>query len=67
MAMYVCICNKVTEKEIKRAFRSGANSMLCLQEQLAVATCCGKCHGKAKACLDSLLTPHFGDALASSG
>jgi bacterioferritin-associated ferredoxin len=34
--MYVCICNNVTEKDIKRAVRDGASSMSCLSERLAV-------------------------------
>ena len=53
--MYVCICNNVTERDIKLAVRDGACSMSCLQEELRVATCCGQCHGLAKACLESSL------------
>jgi bacterioferritin-associated ferredoxin len=53
--MYVCICNNVTEKDIKRAVRDGACSMSCLQQRLAVSTSCGKCHSRARECLDVLL------------
>lgn len=57
--MYVCICNNVTEKDIKRAVRDGACSMSCLQEELAVATCCGQCHSVARTCLEESLDGEF--------
>jgi bacterioferritin-associated ferredoxin len=57
--MYVCICNSVTEKDIKRAVRDGACSMSCLQEELAVATCCGQCHSAAKSYLEESLDSGF--------
>ena len=57
--MYVCICNNVTEKDIKRAVQGGACSMSCLQEELAVATCCGQCHSAAKSCLEKSLDGSF--------
>jgi bacterioferritin-associated ferredoxin len=41
--MYVCVCNKVTDGQIRAAFEDGAHSMECLQSRLKVATCCGRC------------------------
>ncbi len=42
--MYVCICNAITERQIKETIASGsANSLTDLQSQLGVATCCGCC------------------------
>lgn len=66
--MYVCICNKVTDSDIKRAVRDGACSIACLQEKLAVSTCCGKCHTKAQACLESFTgrQRHGASALAAT-
>ena len=41
--MYICICNGVTDKEIKEAVANGATQLSDLQMNLGVATCCGKC------------------------
>lgn len=46
--MYVCICNKVTDSQIREACSSGAYSIECLQKQLRVATCCGRCQDCAR-------------------
>jgi bacterioferritin-associated ferredoxin len=47
--MYVCICNAVTDKEIRQAVRLGATSVKHLKESLGVAGNCGKCASCAKA------------------
>ena len=41
--MYVCICNAITDKQIRRAAESGVTSLWELQEKLGVASNCGKC------------------------
>jgi len=41
--MYVCICNAITDKQIRRAAADGASSVYDLQSKLGVATCCGGC------------------------
>ena len=41
--MYVCICNSVTDGQIKQAVEEGASSMRDLRKSLKVATCCGRC------------------------
>jgi bacterioferritin-associated ferredoxin len=46
--MYVCICNKITDGDIRRELDNGAMSMACLQKRLKVATCCGRCKDCAK-------------------
>lgn len=46
--MYVCVCNKVTDKQIRSALESGAHSMGCLKDRLKVATCCGRCQDCAQ-------------------
>lgn len=45
--MYVCICNAITDKQIRRAARSGASSIYDLQNQLGVAAGCGSCQDHA--------------------
>lgn len=46
--MYVCICNKVTDKQIHQAVEEGVCSMQGLTEELNVASCCGKCKSCAR-------------------
>jgi bacterioferritin-associated ferredoxin len=41
--MYVCVCNAVTDREIKSAVELGARSLPDLSSLLGVGTCCGKC------------------------
>jgi len=49
--MYVCICNAVTDKQIRRAINDGCGSMRELRMELGVAGCCGKCAPDARALL----------------
>jgi bacterioferritin-associated ferredoxin len=53
VAMYVCICNAVTEREIQSAVEDGAHSLDCLRDELGVATSCGTCACDAQAVLDA--------------
>ena len=46
--MYVCICNSVTDNQIRDAVSNGASSYEDLQSNLGVATCCGRCGDCAK-------------------
>lgn len=52
--MYVCICQAVTERQVREAVASGVESMRGLREQLGVASECGRCarcaHGILKEC-----------------
>jgi len=41
--MYVCICNAITDKQIRKAAKSGAKDLWDLQRQLGVASGCGSC------------------------
>ncbi|ROO24252.1 bacterioferritin [Salinisphaera orenii MK-B5] len=42
-AMYVCVCNAVTDCQIREAYCAGACSMRELRKRLGVAGCCGRC------------------------
>lgn len=53
--MYVCICNSVTDRDIAEAVDQGARTLAHLADSLDVGTCCGRCRGKADACLDRCL------------
>jgi bacterioferritin-associated ferredoxin len=41
--MYVCICNGITESQIRDAISDGVRSLRELRADLGVASCCGKC------------------------
>jgi bacterioferritin-associated ferredoxin len=41
--MYVCICNAVTDKQIRQAAESGVEDLWGLQRELGVAVGCGSC------------------------
>ena len=41
--VFVCICNGVTDTEIKQSIADGCRDMASLQAELEVATCCGRC------------------------
>lgn len=41
--MYICICNAITDRQIKEAVAQGATTLADLQFDLGVATGCGRC------------------------
>ena len=41
--MYVCICNAITDKQIRQAAEAGVRDLWSLQKELGVATSCGAC------------------------
>lgn len=63
--MYVCVCNAVTDRDIKQAASRGVCSMEALGDQLKVATCCGRCLDHASKVLFQAMSdaggnPRFG-------
>jgi bacterioferritin-associated ferredoxin len=49
--MYVCICNAITDKQIRRAAASGVTSLAGLQTELGVGAGCGTCSDHAASIL----------------
>jgi bacterioferritin-associated ferredoxin len=49
--MYVCVCNAVTDGEIRSAVMLGVRSFADLSSLLGVATCCGRCTDCARSVL----------------
>lgn len=41
--MYVCICNGITDKQIREAVLNGADSFRDVRNQLGIASQCGQC------------------------
>jgi bacterioferritin-associated ferredoxin len=54
--MIVCVCNNISDREIRLAIDLGLRTMAELRRDLGVATCCGKCHSCAK----EVLREHIG-------
>ena len=46
--MIVCICHRVSDRDIARVARQGCASFDELQVELSVATSCGRCHDCAR-------------------
>lgn len=46
--MIVCICHRVSDRDIARAASEGCTSFEELQDSLRVATGCGRCHDCAR-------------------
>ncbi|MDF7676908.1 bacterioferritin-associated ferredoxin [Neisseriaceae bacterium ESL0693] len=51
--MYVCLCNAITDRQIKATVAAGATSLTDLRDQLGVANCCGCCAQLASSFLDN--------------
>jgi bacterioferritin-associated ferredoxin len=58
--MYVCLCNGITDREIRRSIRNGVvNSLQELHDHLGVASQCGQCACLAQELLDQTLEEQF--------
>jgi bacterioferritin-associated ferredoxin len=58
--MIVCVCNNISDREIRQAVDLGISSMAELHRELGVGTCCGKCVSYAR----EVLNTHLDDAIA---
>ena len=59
--MIVCVCNNISDREIRQAVDLGLSSMDELRRDLGVATCCGKCDSCARQVLDAHLASATAD------
>jgi bacterioferritin-associated ferredoxin len=53
--MIVCICNNISDREIRQAVDLGLRSMAELRQELGVGTCCGQCVSCARATMHAHL------------
>ena len=53
--MIVCVCNNISDREIRMAIELGSDSIEALQRDLGVATCCGQCFDYASELLNKTL------------
>ena len=51
--MIVCVCHRVSDRDIEREVRHGCASFEELQDELRVATACGRCHDCAHDTFDA--------------
>jgi bacterioferritin-associated ferredoxin len=58
--MYVCVCNAITDKQIRRAARNGVSTLYELRGTLGVAAGCGSCARTAEDILDEELMGNAG-------
>jgi bacterioferritin-associated ferredoxin len=57
--MYVCVCNKVTDHQIRDAADGGVTTMDQLCKELRVASCCGRCRDCAHRVLQEAMTKQW--------
>jgi bacterioferritin-associated ferredoxin len=60
--MYICVCNAVTETDIKKAVKNGVNCMQHLETKLGVSNQCGSCLCDASNCLDRAIESELSSA-----
>ena len=54
--MYVCLCNAVTDKEIKEAvLKNSVGNVRDLKAQMSIANQCGKCTQLTQAIIDATI------------
>lgn len=51
--MIVCVCHRISERDIQRAVREGVPDFETLQDDTCLARNCGCCHDCARAVFDA--------------
>gem|GEM_PF-2962597 len=41
--MYICVCNAVTDGQVRQCLGQGVNSLAAIKRQLEFKSCCGRC------------------------
>jgi bacterioferritin-associated ferredoxin len=55
--VFVCMCNAVSDREIRQCAELGAATLDDLRASLGVASCCGRCAGAAEQILRERAAP----------
>ena len=55
--MFVCVCNGITDKQIRRAVAGGASTVQDLRDALGVASQCGTCSDFAAELIEESRAP----------
>ena len=65
--MYICLCNAITEGEIRRCAQEGARSVSDLEQCLGIGVGCGRCRVEARKILQEFrAAPRGGVATAAA-
>jgi bacterioferritin-associated ferredoxin len=56
--MIVCLCRRISDRDITSAVRGGAQCFELLQDQTGVASCCGCCHDCAREVFEAARAQH---------
>jgi len=56
--MIVCLCHRVSDRDIERAVREGTTSFEVLQDDTRVASSCACCHDCARKVFDAATAKH---------
>ena len=54
--MYICLCNAVTDHDIRREAADGVRSFRELQARTGCSDCCGCCEQEARATFDAAVS-----------
>ena len=54
--MYICLCNAVTDHDIRREAADGVRTFNELQSRTGCSDCCGCCESEARATFDSAVS-----------
>jgi bacterioferritin-associated ferredoxin len=54
--MIVCVCHRVSDRDIRHHAAQGCVSFDAIQMETGVATCCGRCESCAREVLDDALS-----------
>jgi len=56
--MIVCLCHRVSDRDIRHAVDAGVRNFEVLQDETRVASACGCCHDCAREVFDSAVGKH---------
>lgn len=65
--MIVCVCNRVSERDIEHAVRSGTHHFDAMCGDTRVASCCGRCHDCAREVFDAACARHGVAQIGAAG
>lgn len=51
--MIICVCHRVSDRDIARQAQDGCPSFDALQDELRVGTACGACRDCARSCFEA--------------
>jgi bacterioferritin-associated ferredoxin len=63
--MIVCLCRRVSDRDITAAVQSGVDNFEILQDRTGVSSCCGCCLDCAREVFDTARARHIGMAASS--